>query len=61
MNRMDENDWATETLKEVPFWREDMTPDEYDTERKYYAKNYHLIRDGKMKYVPLWKQKQEKN
>lgn len=22
MNRMDENNWATETLKGVPFWRE---------------------------------------
>jgi len=49
-------DWASYTLKEVPFWRDDMTPEEYDTEREYYAKNFHLVREGK--YVPLWKQKE---
>lgn len=58
MNKMDGSDWATETLKEVPFWRNDMSPEEYDREREYYAKNFNLVKEGK--YLPLWKQK-EKN
>lgn len=53
---MEENkDWATPTLKEVPFWREGMGPEEYDVEREYLAKNWELLKEGK--YVPLWKQK----
>ena len=28
-------DWAHPTLKEVPFWREDMTPEEYDVDEIY--------------------------
>lgn len=57
MSTMEGNkDWASYTLKEVPFWRDDMTPEEYDIEREYYAKNFHLVREGK--YVPLWKQKE---
>ena len=50
-------DWATPSVKEVPFWRDDMTPEEYDTEREYYYKNHNLGR--KMKYKPLWVQKKE--
>lgn len=37
------NDWATETLKEAPFWRDGMTPEEYDEEREYLGKNYILL------------------
>ena len=48
------NDWATASLKEVPFWRDDMSPEEYDREREYYIRNYDLVR--KCQYVPLWKQ-----
>ncbi|MGN0406167.1 MAG: hypothetical protein ACI4F1_13150 [Bariatricus sp.] len=52
---MEENgSWASATLKEVPFWREDMEPEEYDREREYYARNFHLIRTGV--YLPLWVQ-----
>ena len=54
----DENkDWATLSLKGVPFWRDDMGPEEYDIEREYHAKNFHMVRQGL--YVPLWKQKNE--
>ena len=49
-----ESDWATETLMEAPFWRNGMTPEEYETEREYLGKNYHLFLQGE--YVPLWKQ-----
>ena len=31
-----DNEWATLTIKEVPFWRDDMTPEEYDIERTYF-------------------------
>ena len=57
MEEINEN-WATPTVKEVPFWRDDMTPEEYDIEREYYGRNYDLVREGK--YKPLWKQKEEK-
>lgn len=56
----DENEktWASATLREVPFWRKDMSPEEYDIEREYYAKNFDLVKKGL--YVPLWKQKQKR-
>ena len=34
--------WASATLKEVPFWRDDMGPEEYEIERTYYLQNFHL-------------------
>ncbi len=51
----EDKDWATPTLKEVPFWRDDMTPEEYEVEREYWARNFGLLRQGL--YKPLWKQK----
>lgn len=58
MRLMEENkEWATPTLKEVPFWRDDMQPEEYDREREYLAKNWHMVRKGT--YVPLWKQEKQ--
>ena len=29
------SDWARGTIKEVPFWREDMSVEEYEEERNY--------------------------
>ena len=52
---MDDNNWATGTLKEVPFWREDMQPEEYDKERAYLIEHWDDYTRGK--YTPLWKQK----
>ena len=49
------DEWATATLKEAPFWRDDMTPEEYDVEREYLANNWDDFTKGK--YKPLWKQK----
>lgn len=53
-----QSDWATESLMEAPFWRNGMSPDEYDLEREYLGKNYNLFLDGT--YQPLWKQSQNK-
>lgn len=44
------NDWATENLKEAPFWVDGMTPEEYDKEREYYLRNYDRIKRGELKY-----------
>ena len=58
-NESNEKNWATETLKEVPFWREDMSPEEYEIERSYLYKNWASFMNGD--YVPLWKQKHPKH
>ena len=50
----EEANWATGTLKEVPFWREDMTPEEYEQEREYFYAHWDDYTMGR--YVPLWKQ-----
>lgn len=49
-----EKDWANGTLKEVPFWRDGMTVEEYEKERNYLHDNWNKLMDGT--YVPLWKQ-----
>lgn len=51
-----DNDWATGTLKETPFWREGMTPEEYEAERDYLNNHFQEFINGD--YEPLWKQKQ---
>ena len=51
---MDNKDWATYTLKEVPYWRDGMTPEEYDKEREYYYRNLGLVKSGE--YKPLRQQ-----
>lgn len=53
--KKDDRNWATPTLKEAPFWREGMTPEEYDEEREYLSMNFEKLQNGS--YVPLWKQK----
>ncbi|MGN0501124.1 MAG: hypothetical protein ACI4HK_08300 [Ruminococcus sp.] len=52
-----DNEWATLTIKEVPFWRDGMTPEEYDEERIYFYKNFDSYKKGT--YIPLWKQKKQ--
>ena len=34
------SDWARGTIKEVPFWREDMSVEEYEEERNYLNKHW---------------------
>lgn len=57
MTQENNEDWAIPTLKEVPFWRKGMTPEEYDVGREYLGKNYHLFIN--MTYEPLWKQRMQ--
>lgn len=53
----DEKDWSTATLREVPFWRDGMTVEEYEEERTYYIEHYdpYDMKD----YLPLWKQREQ--
>ena len=51
-------DWATPALKEALFWRDGMTPEEYDEERTYLGRNYDLFLNGS--YRPLWAQREGK-
>ena len=41
-----QSNWATETLMEAPFWRNGMTPEEYETENRYLSKNFYKQKDG---------------
>lgn len=50
------SDWATPTLKEAVYWRDGMTPEEYDEEREYFGLNYKMFMDGT--YKPLWAQRE---
>lgn len=50
----EDKEWATETLKETPYWRDGMTVDEYEVERKYLYEDFGRIREGT--YKPLWVQ-----
>jgi len=49
------DDWAPGQLKEAPFWRKGMTPEEYEKEREYFLDNLDKYPLGG--YEPLWKQK----
>ena len=49
------SEWAKGTIKEVPFWREDMSVEEYEKERAYMIEHWDDVKNGS--YVPLWKQK----
>ena len=51
----DNTEWATETLKGAPFWRDGMTPEEYDLEREYLQRHWEELKDGT--YLPIWKQR----
>lgn len=49
-----DNNWATPTLKEAPFWHDNMTVEEYEVEREYLANHWTDYQNGE--YTPLWKQ-----
>ena len=39
---------------EAPYWKNGMTPEEYEREREYFNTNFQAYLKGE--YVPLWKQ-----
>ena len=47
-----ETSWAMPTLREVPFWRDDLTPVQYEIERDYMCEKYDLVLNNR--YKPLW-------
>jgi hypothetical protein len=51
-----QSDWASYGMMEHPFWKNGMTPEEYDTEWKYYHRHIEDWKNGA--YLPLWKQKE---
>lgn len=53
--QIDDENWATPSLMEAPYWRDGMTPEEYDIERAYFLRN--IDKWGTPEYIPLWKQK----
>lgn len=55
----EEKNWAVGTLLDVPFWRNDMQPAEYDIERVYWKTHWSDFEKGT--YEPLWKQKLNDN
>lgn len=50
------NNWASCSLKEAPYWHDGMSAEEYETERNYF--NIHLEDFYNGTYKPLWKQKE---
>lgn len=57
---MEECSWATDRIKENPYWCEGMTPEEYDKEREYYLRNYEDIISGRLRYSSTdYKKRQE--
>ena len=53
---MIENDWTTPTLREAPFWKPGMSPEEYEEEREYLRQNFKAFLENN--YEPLWKQRE---
>lgn len=51
----EKNRWYSPTMMEVPFWRDDITLEEYEKEMAYYEEHYADVQRGI--YEPLWKQK----
>ena len=51
-------EWATLSMKEYIFWRDGMTPEEFEKELDYYYTHIEDLKNGR--YLPLWKQKKQK-
>ena len=48
------SEWATYGMMEAPFWRNDMSPEEYDREQEYFYRHLDDWKNGT--YIPVWKQ-----
>ena len=52
-----ESDWASYGLMEVPYWRNGMSPEEYEEEQRYFYMHFEDWKEGT--YMPIWKQRME--
>lgn len=48
------SDWASPTVMEAPYWKNEMTVEEYEHERSYYYSHIEDVKKGI--YKPLWAQ-----
>lgn len=51
---MEDENWATPSLTEASYWRNGMSPIEYEMEREFFLNNIELW--GTPEYMPVWKQ-----
>ena len=58
LQMVENKEWSTPTLREVPYWKDGMSIDEYEMERTYYYEHMQDVKAGV--YLPLWKQRQNK-
>ncbi len=58
MNRASEESWKHPCAFEIPYWRDGMTPEEYDLEYVYHGFFSHEHPERLREYKPLWKQKE---
>lgn len=56
-----QSDWASYVMMEEPFWRNDMTPEEFELERAYLVNIYSRGIKAKINYKPLWYQGKKVN
>ena len=55
---LSEEIWATASMREFIFWRDGMTPEEFEEEQQYYYAHTEDLKKGT--YTPLWKQRSER-
>lgn len=53
------SDWATYGMMEAPYWKDGMSIEEYEAERKYYYDHIEDVKNGT--YKPLWLKKKKSN
>ena len=56
-----QSDWASYGMMEEPFWRNDMTPEEFELERAYLVNIYSRGIKAEINYKPLWYQGKKVN
>lgn len=56
MNNEKKSDWASYGMMEAPYWRNGMSPEEYEFERAYFINISKGGLKSLIKYRPLWSQ-----
>lgn len=57
-NKTKVREWTPPCAFEAPYWRDGMTPEEYDLEYIYHGFFVYEHPDRLREYSPLWKQKE---